>query len=51
MEEKMRLLPYVIPRLTVTHFEEGDCISTSGDIDFDSGNENWSENIPGGGWT
>ena len=51
MEEKRRLLPYEIPRISVTHFEAGDCISTSGDMDFTEGNENWSENIPGGGWT
>ena len=50
MEEKRKLLSYEIPRVTVTHFEAGDCICTS-DMDFNGGNENWSENIPGGGWT
>ena len=50
MEEKRKLLPYEIPCITVTHFEAGDCISTSGDMDFGDGG-NWNENIPGGGWT
>ena len=50
MEEKRKLLPYEIPHVTVTHFEAGDCIFTSSDMDFGDG-ENWSENIPDGGWT
>ena len=49
MEEKRLPLPYECPSVTVTHFEAGDCISTS-DMAFESGGS-WSENIPGGGWT
>ena len=49
MEEKRKSLPYETPKVTVTRFEVGDCITTSSDINF--GNEdNVSGNIPAGGW-
>lgn len=50
MEEKKSILPYEVPKVTVTRFVVGDCITTSSDIDFGTEDE-WSENIPGGGWT
>ena len=49
MEEKNKLLSYEAPRITVTRFTAGDCISTS-DLDFGN-DESWNENMPGGGWT
>ena len=55
MEEKRILLPYEIPIVTVTHFEAGDCITTSngadGDMSFGDDSGKWNENIPSGGWS
>lgn len=50
MNEKRKKSVYFTPHITITLFKGNDCISTSSDIDFGTEDE-WSENIPGGGWT
>ena len=49
MEEKKAMLPYEAPKVTVTRFEVGDCITTSSDLNFGD-EEDVSGNIPSGGW-